>query len=258
MSTVSLQNQVVIVTGSTAGIGKATAIEAANAGAKVVVTGRRTEKGQVVVDQITNNGGEATFIQADITVEADIEALFTSTVEKYGKVDGVVINAGAFGKHVLGSDSNASEAWDNLHNINSRSQYVTLHYAFKQLKAQGTGGSIVLTSSIVAKAALPLFGDNGVYASSKASNQIIAKTAALDGAPFGIRVNAVLPGPVATEVFGDSPPEELLQALAGMTLLKRVGEAGEIAKPIVFLLSDWASYITGADIVIDGGSLNSV
>eukprot|EP01130_Rhizamoeba_saxonica_P019225 TRINITY_DN9884_c0_g1_i1.p1 TRINITY_DN9884_c0_g1~~TRINITY_DN9884_c0_g1_i1.p1 ORF type:complete len:271 (+),score=81.49 TRINITY_DN9884_c0_g1_i1:39-815(+) len=258
MSTVSLKNQVIIVTGSTAGIGKSTAIEAAKAGAKVVVTGRRAEKGQAVVDEITDNGGEAIFIQADVTVESDIEALFTSTVEHFGKVDGVVANAGALGKHVLGSDETASEAWDRIHDINAKSQYVTLHYAFKQLKEQGTGGSIVLTSSIVAKAALPLFGDNGLYSSTKSSNLILGKTAALDGAPFGIRVNTVLPGPIATEIMGDVASEEFVAALADLTLLKKVGTAEEIAKPIVFLLSDWASYITGSNLVIDGGCLNSV
>eukprot|EP01130_Rhizamoeba_saxonica_P002562 TRINITY_DN12345_c0_g1_i1.p1 TRINITY_DN12345_c0_g1~~TRINITY_DN12345_c0_g1_i1.p1 ORF type:complete len:310 (+),score=76.63 TRINITY_DN12345_c0_g1_i1:47-931(+) len=257
MTTISLHNQTIIITGSTTGIGKSTAIEAAKAGAKVIITGRRAELGQTVVDHINNNGGEATFIQADITVESEIETLFSNTAEIYGSIDGVVINAGSYRKHVLGSEGSASETWNNLHDINARSQYITLHYAFKHMK-ENTGGSIVLVSSIVADTALPVFGDNGLYASTKASNRILGKTAANDGAPYGIRVNTVLPGFIATDIYGGATAEQLYGVFGDMTLLKKIGTPEEIAKPIVFLLSDWASYITGADLVIDGGVLNRV
>jgi NAD(P)-dependent dehydrogenase (short-subunit alcohol dehydrogenase family) len=245
----SLINKIAVVTGGNSGIGFATAQEFIAQGAEVVITGRRQEAIHEAVRQL---GPKARGVRSDAASVKDTEALVAQVQAWYGRVDVLFINAGVFYPTPLGHIS--EEVFDTQMDINFKGAVFTLE---KFLPLLSKGASVINLSSVNAYSAMP---NTIVYAASKAAMNAFSRTAATELAPRGIRVNAVNPGPVATEIFGKAGmPQEALNDFAtaaqGRVPLKRFGRAEEIAKLVSFLASDDAAFITGGEYTIDGGIL---
>ncbi len=239
------ENKVVIVTGSTSGIGRETAKHLASLGAKVVVTGRSKERGDVIVNAIKENGGDAFFVAADMMVEEDIDAIVAKTIEHYGKIDVLVNNAGiAYLAPMADYDQGR---WDNVMKTNVRGPWLLSRKCMPYLLE--TKGNIVNIGSIAAIKTLP-----GAYAycPSKAALVSMTRLLAVEFGRQGVRVNAICPGTFYTEILKDSSQATLDNAAAG-TALGYLGQPIEIAKAVAFMASDDASYITGQALYVDGG-----
>jgi NAD(P)-dependent dehydrogenase (short-subunit alcohol dehydrogenase family) len=244
-----LKDKVIIVTGATSGIGAATALVAAREGAKVVVAGRREDKGKAVVASIREQGGHALFVRTDVTREPEVEALVSRTVSEYGRLDGAFNNAG-LPSSISPIASVPAEQYRRLMDANLDSVLTCMRYQIPAMKRTG-GGSIVNCASILGIVGGPGFG---AYTTSKHALLGLTKSAALDYATEGIRVNAVLPGPVETEIWSHlDNGDQALQAFTSGVPMGRHARSEEVARPVVFLLSDWASYMTGVELIIDGG-----
>ncbi|MCY1075779.1 SDR family NAD(P)-dependent oxidoreductase [Archangium lansingense] len=244
-----LKDKVIIVTGATSGIGAATAVEAARQGARVVLAGRRTDRGEEVVGLIRANGGQALFVRTDVSQEADIEALIARTVREYGRLDGAFNNAGIPGPLGKLAELPAAE-YRQLMAINLDSVFLCMRHEIQAMQKTG-GGSIVNCASVLGLVAGPGFG---AYSSAKHGMLGMTKAAALDYATEGIRVNAVLPGPIETEIWSHvEHGEPIRQGFVDGVPMQRAARSEEVARPVLFLLSDWSTYITGTSLVIDGG-----
>jgi len=248
--------KVSLVTGGTSGIGRATAIAFANEGAKVVLTGRREEEGQKVVDVIKQTGGEATFLRADVLQEEDIKVTIEKTIETYGRLDYAFNNAG-IESSVTPLHEQSLDKFDQLMAINVRGVFLSMKYEIIQMLQQGSG-VIVNTSSIAGLIAFPGLAP---YHASKHAVMGLTKSAALDYAKQGIRINAVNPGFITTamiERFAANLGEDAdaaKQQLINSVPMGRMGSSEEIASTVLFLCSDAAAYITGQSLVVDGGLL---
>ena len=242
-----LTNKIAIVTGSTAGIGKASAILLAKQGATVVVTGRREAEGQAVVNEIIANGGKATFTKVDVTSASDVANLFETTKSQFGKIDIVFLNSGVYSFAPLAEQSEADLA--HQIDVNIKGVYFGLQQVAKHV---GEGGSVVINSSTVADFGMP---GASAYSLTKGAVNTLVRTAAVELAPQKIRVNAIAPGPIWTEGMSNmtGTRENAEAAMGSMTVIGRVGEPNEIAAGVVFLASDEASYVTGQIWNIDGG-----
>ncbi|KFA90252.1 SDR family NAD(P)-dependent oxidoreductase [Archangium violaceum] len=244
-----LKDKVIIVTGATSGIGAATAMEAARQGARVVLAGRREEKGEALAGYIRANGGHALFVRTDVSKEADIEALVARTVREYDRLDGAFNNAGIPGPLGKLADLPPAE-YRQLMTVNLDSALLCMRYEIQAMKKRG-GGSIVNCASILGVVSGPGFS---AYSSAKHGLLGMTKAAALDYATEGIRVNAVLPGPIETELWGHvDQGEQLRHAFVEGVPMQRAARSEEVARPVLFLLSDWSSYVTGTTLAIDGG-----
>jgi NAD(P)-dependent dehydrogenase (short-subunit alcohol dehydrogenase family) len=242
-----LQDKVALVTGGTTGIGRATAIAFSNAGAKVVFSGRREREGEDTADSIRQSGAECLFVRSDVSSEAEVKALIQKTVEQYGRLNCAFNNAGIDPpKKPLHEQS--VEDFDKLMAINVRGVFLCMKAEIQQMLAQGAG-VIVNNSSMGGLIAFPGVGS---YIASKHAVMGLTRSAALDYAQQGIRINAVNPGLIATEMMNrleSGNPEQMATSVP----MGRLGRAEEIAQAVVFLCSDAASYITGQPLVIDGG-----
>jgi NAD(P)-dependent dehydrogenase (short-subunit alcohol dehydrogenase family) len=248
----SLQGKVALVTGGTSGIGRETALQLAKAGAKVVLAGRRTEEGHAVVKEIAAAGGEARFVQADVSREDQVKRLVEETVKAFGRLDIAFNNAGVEQSGQITEFS--AEEYRHVFDINVLGVFLSLKYEIPAMLASG-GGSIINTSSILGHIAMP--GD-AIYNASKHAVEGITKTVALELAGQGIRVNAVAPGAIATEMIGRFAGEEgsdSREQLAASHPLGRLGQAKEIAAAVLYLASDAASFTTGLSLPVDGGYL---
>jgi len=248
---VELNEKIALVTGASSGIGRATALKFASAGARVALIARDGEALQTVADEIKKNGGEAFAIAADVTREADAERAIAETVKRFGGLDALVNAAGGLSSGTL--EQTTFAAWDAMMNVNLRAVFHLMKLAIPQLE-KGPG-SIVNVSSVTGLRAFP-----GVlaYCVSKAGVDQLTRCAALELAGKKIRVNAVNPGVVRTQVHrrGGMSEEAYAQFLEHSRQthpLGRVGEAEEVAELILFLASDRAAWITGATYSIDGG-----
>lgn len=242
-----LENKVALVTGGTSGIGRATALALSAAGAKVVFSGRRDTEGEETATLIHDAGSECLFVRSDVSSEADIKALVQKTIATYGKLDFAFNNAG-IESPAKPLHEQSIEDFDNLMSINVRGLFLCMKYEIQQMLTQGSG-AIVNNSSMGGLIAFP-----GVspYIASKHAVMGLTRSAALDYAKQGIRINAVNPGLIATAMM-DRFSSGSADDFASMVPMGRMGQAEEIAQAVVFLCSDAASYITGQPLVIDGG-----
>jgi NAD(P)-dependent dehydrogenase (short-subunit alcohol dehydrogenase family) len=248
----SFQNKVVLITGATSGIGKVSALAFAKAGAKVIVSGRRETEGQAVVAEIKAAGGEATFVKADVAVEADVAALVAKTIATYGRIDIAFNNAGI---ELTGSVLEATEAdYRRVFDINVWGVITSMKHEIPVMLKQGAG-VIINTSSAAGHVGM---AGASVYVASKHAVEGLTKAAALEYAKQGIRVNAVAPAAIETDMmnrFTGGGNEEALTYMRSLHPVGRLGRAEEIAGPVLFLASDAASFITGASLNVDGGYL---
>jgi NAD(P)-dependent dehydrogenase (short-subunit alcohol dehydrogenase family) len=253
-----LESKVALVTGGTSGIGKATAlahslpevIALAAAGAKVVFSGRHENEGEETAALIRAAGAECLFVRSDVSSEADVKTLVQKTVETYGKLDCAFNNAG-IESPMKPLHEQSIEDFDNLMAINVRGLFLCMKYEIQQMLTQGSG-VIVNNSSVSGLFAFP---GTSPYVASKHAVMGLTRAAALDYAKQGIRVNAVNPGLIATDMtdrFSNKDPA-LEQQLASLFPMGRIGKPEEIAAAVVFLCSDAASYMTGQSLVLDGG-----
>ncbi len=245
-----LDGKVALVTGGGSGIGQATALIFAREGAKVVVADITVEGGEETVRQIQAAGGDATFVKTDVSKAAEVEALVNKTVETYGQLDCAFNNAGIEGAAKFTTEC-TEEEFDRTIAVNVTGVWLCMKYEIQHMLSHG-GGSIVNTASAAGLIGLPSASD---YVASKHAVVGLTKTAALEYAKSGIRVNAVCPGAVQTPMIARSA-----QAIPGfdelavaMEPVGRFGQSSEIGEAVVWLCSDAASFVTGIPMSVDGG-----
>ncbi|MGH8046254.1 MAG: glucose 1-dehydrogenase [Chthoniobacterales bacterium] len=247
---ITFENKVVLITGATSGIGKVSALAFAESGAKVVVSGRREAEGQAVVAEIKAAGGEATFIRADVAKEADVEALVAGTLAAYGRLDVAFNNAGV---EISGPIPEADEAgYRRVFDINVWGVLASMKHEIPAMLKTG-GGSIINTSSIAGHIGM---AGASIYIASKHAVEGLTKTAAMELAAQGIRVNAVAPGPIVTDMldrFAGGLESDGAKYLKSLVPMARMGQSLEIAQPVLWLASEASSYVTGQSILVDGG-----
>ncbi len=245
-----LQGKVALVTGGSSGIGRASALIFAREGAKVVVADMNTEGGEETVRQIRAAGGEALFVPADVSKAAEVEALVRRTVEAYGRLDCAHNNAGIEGKMAT-TVEDTEENWERVLKINLMGVWLCMKYEIPQMLQQG-GGAIVNTASDAGLLGVPRMG---AYVASKHGVVGLTKSAALEYAKAGIRINAVCPGvietPMLERVSGQRPG--LVERMVAGEPIGRAGKPEEIAEAAVWLCSDAASFVTGVAMPVDGG-----
>jgi NAD(P)-dependent dehydrogenase (short-subunit alcohol dehydrogenase family) len=244
-----MSTSVVLVTGALAGIGRATALAFATEGARLVVSGRRADAGNALAAELRDLGVEAEFVNADVRHEDDVRALIDQTIARFGRLDVAVNNAGTEGTPGPLTEQSA-ESYAATFDTNVLGVVLSMKHELRVMQSQGHGSIINLSSTMGHKGA----PGASLYTASKHAVEGLTKAAALEGAAFGVRVNAVAPGPVETEMLsrftGNADRKAAL--IAGVPL-KRAGAPQEIAKAIVFLASDQASFVTGQIVSVDGG-----
>jgi NAD(P)-dependent dehydrogenase (short-subunit alcohol dehydrogenase family) len=245
----TLQDKIALVTGGTTGIGRATAIAFAKAGAKVVVSGRRAAEGEETVRLVRAAGGEAMFVKADVAVAGDIANLVAATVRTYGRLDIAFNNAGIESAVMAPTADQDDADFDRVFAINVKGVYLSMKHQIPAM-LKGGGGSIINTSSVAGVIGMPGVGP---YVASKHAVIGLTKNAALEYAKLGIRVNAVAPAAIETPMldrFTESVPRDFLSSLHP---IGRLGKPEEIADAVVWLASSQASFVTGQTIAVDGG-----
>ena len=246
----SLEGKVALVTGGGSGIGRATCLAFARNGAQVVVADVVEGGGNETVDIIKQEGGEATFIKADVTREDDVKNLVAKTVETYGGLDYAFNNAGVEGEQAPLHEL-PTEEWLRVMDINANGVFYCLKHELTYMVEHG-GGAIVNTSSI---AGLMGTATSAQYSASKHAVVGLTKSAALGYATAGIRVNSIHPGAINTPMIARvMEVPEVAELIEGLHPMGRVGEPEEVADTVVWLCSDEASFITGHTMVIDGGN----
>jgi NAD(P)-dependent dehydrogenase (short-subunit alcohol dehydrogenase family) len=245
-----LQDKVALVTGGTSGIGRATAIAYAQQQAKVVVAGRRIDEGEETVRLIKETGGEAIFVQADVTKEADVEAMVDKAVSVFGRLDIAFNNAGTVGENPSLIEQTEAE-YDRTMNVNVKGVWLSMKYEIAQMLKQGSG-AIVNTSSGAGVVAVPT---QSLYTASKHAVVGLTKAAALQYAKAGIRINVVAPAAIETDMFeaATGGQDEVKAYITGLHPIGRVGTPLEVANAVLFLSSEMASFITGETLMVDGG-----
>ncbi len=244
-----MHTQVVLITGGLTGIGRATALAFAKEGAQVVVSGRRDEEGQKVVSEIRKPGAEAEFIRADVRHEEDVRNLIDKIVERFGRLDVAVNAAGTEGVPGPMTEQTADN-YVATFDTNVLGTLLSMKYELRVMLPQ-KNGSIVNISSTYGHTGAP---GASVYSASKHAVEGLTKSAALEAAGTGVRVNVIAPGPIETAMLDRfTGTAERRAGVASTIPLKRVGKPEEIAQAIVFVSSDKASFITGASYLVDGG-----
>ena len=249
-----LDGKVALITGGTSGIGRATAVLLAKEGAAVALTGRNQERGEEVAQGINQAGGKALFIRADVCVADDCRKAVELTLERFGRIDVLFNNAGVF--HPKTVPECTEEEWDETIDSSLKGAFLMSKYALPSMIERGSG-SIIHNSS-----GWGIQGGNraAAYCAAKGGLVVMAKAMAIDHGPDGIRVNCVCPGDVETPMLTDDAEKrgmswEDYHGGASDRPLRRIGTPEEIARAVLFLASDDASFITGESLVVDGGGV---
>ena len=245
-----LKGKVAIVTGSTSGIGIGIACLYAAEGAKVIICGRREEKGQAVVDRIVKEGGEASYHYMDITATESIEQLMADTAEKYGKIDVLVNNAANVGLKDGRVDELTLEMWDKIVQSDLRGTFYSTKCVLPYMQKNENGGSIINIGSMASCA-----GDLGstAYACAKAGVNMLTQYTALQYGKQNIRCNCVRPGLIVTPQNEAHVPQALKDIFLSNIMVNRYGCPEDIGHMCVYLASDESSYVTGQVFTVDGG-----
>jgi glucose 1-dehydrogenase len=244
-----LKDKVAIITGATKGIGKACVQEFAKEGAKVVACGRSADLGQAVVADVCALGGDALFVQCDVSKKAEVDALVAQTVARYGTIDIVVNNAGV--NHSANFFDTTEEDWDWVMSVDLKGTFLLSQAAARVMVSQGKPGAIVNVSSVMAQLAL---ADQIPYCAAKGGVNQLTKAMSLALIKHGIRVNAIAPGPVMTELMErvvHSPEKH--QVLMDRLPIGYIASCTEMARVIIFMASEDASYFVGQTLYADGG-----
>jgi NAD(P)-dependent dehydrogenase (short-subunit alcohol dehydrogenase family) len=248
-----LQDKVVLVTGASSGLGAATAVLMAAEGAKVAVAARRADRGEALVAQIEATGGEGLFVQTDVTRTGDVEAMVAATLARFGRLDGAVNNAGITGPVMKLMAEITEDEWDMTLDCNLKAVFMCMKFEIPAMLAGG-GGAIVNMSSMYGLKPSDL--SHAPYCASKYGVVGLSQTAAIDYADQGIRVNAVCPAFIHSEMvdpYVENAPDLMRAVIARHSAMNPLGEADEVAQAICWLISDAASFISGAALPIGGG-----
>jgi len=251
-----LRGKVAIITGAGSGLGRASALLFTKEGARVVVAANREKDGEQTVKSITERGGDAILVRVDVTNSPDVEKAVKAAVDKYGKLDIMLNNAGTPGPGKLIADI-TEEEWNRVISVNLTGVFLGTKYAIPEM-VKGGGGVIINISSV---AALSPRRYTGAYSAAKAGVIQLTRVTALEYARKNIRVNCILPGPIDTPFFtkvAGADPEKIAifkERVRNEVPLGRFAQPEEIARVALFLASDEASYITGAAFAADGGQL---
>jgi NAD(P)-dependent dehydrogenase (short-subunit alcohol dehydrogenase family) len=248
--------KVAIVTGGSSGMGRATAYAFAARGAKVVVADIDVKGGEATVSRIKESGGEAIFVRTDVSKSEEVQALVNKTVETYGRLDFGFNNAGVNRGIGVPTADYKEEDWDIVQSINLKGIWLCMKYEIRQMLKQGGKAAIVNTASVSGLSPHPA---DPAYVSSKFGCVGLTKTAALEYAKTGIRINCVCPGPIYTGLF-DRVAEAIpgaAEAAKDIVPMGRVGQPEEVAEAVVWLCSDAASFVTALAMSVDGGEAAS-
>src|SRR6266849_1024039 len=244
-----MSTSVILITGALTGIGRATAVAFANEGARIVVAGRRDAEGKALEVELRDLGAEASFIKADVRHDDEVRDLVDQTVARFGRLDVAVNTAGTEGKPGPVTEQTA-ETYAATFDTNVLGTLLSMKHELRVMQAQGSGSIINISST---------YGHEGgagasVYVGSKHAVEGMTKSAGLEAASSGVRINAVAPGPIETGMLNRfTGTAERKAALLKTVPLGRVGDPAEIARAAVFLASEKASFITGQILTVDGG-----
>ena len=248
-----MQKSVVLITGALTGIGRASALAFAHEGADLVVSGRHDDAGEALVKELRKLGAAAAFVHADVSREDEVRQLVDRAIARFGRLDIAVNNAGSEGQPGSLTEQDA-ESYAAIFDVNVLGTLFSLKHELRVMQANGSGSIVNISSTVGERGAANL----SLYAASKHAVEGLTKSAALEAAPFGVRVNAVAPGPTETAMLDrltGSPDNKA--AFYAATPMKRGGKAEEIADAIVFVASPRASFITGQIIRVNGGKTAS-
>jgi NAD(P)-dependent dehydrogenase (short-subunit alcohol dehydrogenase family) len=248
-----MSNPVVLITGALTGIGRATAFAFANEGARMVVSGRSNDAGKALVTELRSLGGQVEFVRADVRHENEVQSLVDKTVARFGRLDVAVNNAGTEGKSGPITEQTA-ESYAATFDTNVLGVFLSMKHELRVMQAQGAGSIVNLSSTMGHRGA----AGASLYTASKHAVEGLTKSAALEAAAFGVRVNAVAPGPIETAMLDrfTGNADRKAGLVAGVPM-KRVGRPEEIADAIVFAASGKASFISGQIIAVNGGKTAS-
>jgi len=244
-----MSSPVVLITGALTGIGRATAVAFAKDGARVVASGRREAEGKALEAELRSLGAEAAFVRADVRREDAVSSLIDQTVARFGRIDAAVNAAGTEGRHGPVTEQ-TGESYAAIFDTNVLGTLLSMKHELRVMQAQGSGSIINISST---------YGHEGgagasVYVGSKHAVEGLTKSAALEAASSGVRINAVAPGPTETGMLNRfTGTAERKAALVKTVPLGRVGDPADIARAAVFLASEKASFITGQILTVDGG-----
>lgn len=245
-------DKVAIVTGASSGIGRGIALKLADEGASVVVADVKSEPsmdGKPTHEKIQEQGGNAIFIETDVSDEDSVKDMVYQAAESFGKIDVLVNNAGVH--HSASVTDETVEGWDQVLEVNLRGAFLCSKHVIQHMLAEDIEGSIVNIGSI---AGLVGYGDSAAYCASKGGIVELTREMALDYGEHGIRVNAVDPGVIRTAMTKDMlEQEEVRQYMDQNTVLDKLGEPEDIANAVAFLASDESDFVTGENLVVDGG-----
>ena len=243
--------QIAIITGGSFGIGRATTIALAKDGVKVTIAARRAIEGEETVQLVKEAGSEGIFVKTDVTREDDVKSLVEKTVKVYGRLDYAFNNAG-IEEMMAPFVEQTSDAFDQIMNVNVKGEWLSMKYEIPEMIRSGGGRAIVNMSSV---AGLMGFPQMPIYIASKHAVLGLTKSAALEYAKSGIRINAVAPGGVETDMAKRviERNQQFLETLISMHPIGRIADPEEIANAVVWLFSDKASFVLGHTLLIDGG-----
>jgi NAD(P)-dependent dehydrogenase (short-subunit alcohol dehydrogenase family) len=246
----TFEDKVALITGGTAGIGEATVRRLAGLRAKTVFVGRDENDGRRIESELLRNGAEAVFLKADLSRPDEVRRIISAPRDIYGHLDYAFNNAGISGQMGLINEQTESN-FDEVFSINVKGLFIALQLEIRQMLQQGSGGSIVNMASVGGLLATP---GASVYVASKHAVIGLTKSAAIEYGPHGIRVNAISPGAIRTEMLRQVVGNDAaLDELADIHPVRRIGSPEDVADAVAWLFSEYSSYYTGQSLVLDGG-----